>query len=147
MRFQYLVLAAGLPFFLGAGVQLSPATGVREIMATMVDPAANFIWQSVSTIVTDKGVEEKFPRDDGEWTELRQAATLLAEGGSLLTKDRQRAGDSEWLKWSQAIVDAANTTLKAVESKNADRVLEVGDEIYNTCVGCHGGYWRMTTPR
>ncbi len=144
MRFQYLVLAAGLPLFVGAGVQLSPATGAREIMATMVDPSANYIWQSVSTIVTAKGVEEKFPRNDREWSELREAATRLAEGGSLLKEDRRRAGDSDWMKWSQAIVDAADTTLKAVAAKNADRILEAGEEIYNTCVGCHGGYWRMT---
>ena len=113
-------------------------------MATMVDPSANYIWQSVSTIVTAKGVEEKFPRNDREWSELREAATRLAEGGSLLKEDRRRAGDSDWMKWSQAIVDAADTTLKAVAAKNADRILEAGEEIYNTCVGCHGGYWRMT---
>ena len=146
MRFNYLVLAAGLPLFVGAGVQLSPATGAREVMATMVDPSANFIWQSVSTIVTAKGVEEKFPRNDREWSELRKAATRLAEGGSLLKKDRRRAGDNDWLKWSQGIVDAATITLKAVDAKNADQVFEAGEEIYNTCVGCHGGYWRMATP-
>ena len=146
MPFRYLVLAAGLPLFVGAGAQLSPETGAREIMATMVDPSANFIWKSVSTIVTANGVEEKFPRNDREWSDLRKAAARLAEGGNLLKKDRRRAGDSDWLKWSQAIIDAANTTLKAVDAENADQVLEAGGEIYNTCVGCHGGYWRMTTP-
>ena len=125
-------------------MQPSPATGAREIMATMVDPSANYIWQSVSIIVTSKGVEEKFPRTDREWSELRRAAARLAEGGSLLKKDRRRAGDRDWLKWSQAIIDAADITLKAVDAKNADQILEVGEEIYNTCVGCHGGYWRMT---
>ncbi len=145
MRFRYLVLAAGLPLFMGAGAQLSPETEASEIMATIVDPAANFIWRSVSTIVTADGVEEKFPRNDEEWNDLRRAAALLAEGGSLLKNDRRRAGDSDWVKWSQAIVDAANITLKAVNAENADQVLEAGGEIYNTCVGCHGGYWRMTT--
>ena len=144
MRFQYLVLAAGLPLFVGAGVQPSPAPGAREIMATMVDPSANFIWQSVSIIVTADGVKEKSPRNDREWGELREAATLLAEGGSLLKKDRRRAGDSDWMKWSQAIIDAADTTFEAVDAKNADLILEVGEEIYSTCVGCHGGYWRMS---
>ncbi len=143
MRFRHLVLAAGLPLVVGAGVQPSATTGVREIMATMVDPSANYIWQSVSIIVTSKGVEEKFPRTDREWSELRKAATLLAEGGSLLKKDRRRAGDSDWMNWSQAIIDAADTTLKAVDAKNPDQILAVGEEIYNTCVGCHGGYWRM----
>ena len=52
--------------------------------------------------------------------------------------------NSDWMKWSQAIVDAADITLEAVDAKNADLILEAGEEIYNTCVGCHGGYWRMT---
>jgi hypothetical protein len=143
MRFRYLVLAAALPLVGGAGVQPSPATGAREIMGTMVDPSANFIWQSVSIIVTSEGVEKKFPRTDSEWKELRMAATLLAKGGSLLKEDRRRAADDEWLKWSQAIMDAADTTLKAVDARNADQILEVGEAIYNTCVGCHGGYWKM----
>ena len=146
MRFRYLVFAAGLPLIVGAGVQ-PPAPGAREIMATMVDPSANFIWQSVAIIVTPDGVEEKSPRNDREWGELREAATLLADGGRLLRKDHRREGDRDWMKWSQAIVDAADTTLKAVDAKNADLVLEVGEEIYNTCVGCHGGYWRMSPRR
>ena len=146
MRFQYLVLAAGLPLVVGAGAQLASETGTREIMATMVDPSANVIWKSVSTIVTAKGVEETFPRNDEDWSDLRKAATLLAEGGSLLKKNHRREGDSDWLKWSQAIVDAANTTLKAIDAENVDQVFDAGGEIYNTCVGCHGGYWRMTTP-
>jgi hypothetical protein len=123
-----------------------PGPGPREVMASMVDPAANFIWRSVSTTVTTQGIEEKAPQNEREWTELRNAADLLAEGGRLLKKDPQREGDKDWLKWSQAIVDSATLTLEAIESKSADQVLEAGEAIYNTCVGCHGGYWRMSSP-
>ena len=150
MRFQHLVFAAALPLalplFVWGGLQVASAPGSREVMATMVDPSANFIWRSVSTIVTAEGVKETFPRNDAEWKDLRQAAARLAAGGALLKKDRRRAGDSDWLKWSQAIVDAADTTLRAVDAKSRDRVLEAGEEIYNTCVGCHGGYYRMAPP-
>ena len=146
MRFRNLVLAAGLPLIMGAGVQPAPVPDAREVMTTLVDPSANFIWQSVSTIVTAEGVEEKFPRTDEEWSDLRRAADLLSEGGNLLQKDRRRTGDSDWQKWSQAIVDAANTTLEAVDAENPDRILEAGGDIYATCVGCHGGYWRMRGP-
>lgn len=113
----------------------------------MVDPSANFIWRSVSTIVTVDGVKETFPHSDAEWKEVRQAAMRLAAGGALLRKDRRRAGNGEWLKWSQAIVDAADTTLRAVDARSKDGILEAGEEIYNTCVGCHGGYYRMASPQ
>jgi len=147
MRLQSLVLAATLPLFASGGVQAPPAPAPREIMATMVDPSANFIWRSVSTIVTVDGVKETFPHSDAEWKEVRQAAMRLAAGGALLRKDRRRAGNGEWLKWSQAIVDAADTTLRAVDARSKDGILEAGEEIYNTCVGCHGGYYRMASPQ
>jgi len=115
-------------------------------MARMVDPAANFIWKSVSITVTTDGIEETVPQSDNEWNELRRAADRLAEGGRLLKADPQRKDDQDWLKWSQAIIDSATLTRAAVKSKNADGILEAGDAIYNTCVGCHGGYWRMASP-
>jgi hypothetical protein len=143
MRFKSLALIVVIPIFLGMAIQRS---GPREIMARMVDPAANFIWKSVSTTITSQGTEEKIPQNESEWIELRSAANLLAEGGRLLKKDPQREGDKDWLKWSQAIVDSATLTLEAIESKNANQVLEAGGAIYDTCVGCHGGYWRMSSP-
>lgn len=115
-------------------------------MSRMVDPAANFIWSSVSTTVTTEGIEEKFPQSENEWDEVRKAVDRLAEGGRLLKTDPQRKGDKDWLKWSQAVVDSATLTLEAIESKNAEQVFEAGGAIYKTCVGCHGGYWRMSSP-
>ena len=142
-----LVFAIALPPLVWSGVQVSSSRDPSEIMETMVDPAANFIWDSVSTVVTSEGVEEKSPRTDKEWNDLRRAASRLGDGGKLL-KQLQRGGrNGDWQKWAQAVVDAADATLKAVDARNADRVFEVGEEIYNTCVGCHGGYWRMADRR
>ena len=115
-------------------------------MARMVDPAANFIWKSVSITVTTEGIEEKDPQSENEWRELQKAADRLAEAGRLLKADPQRKDNEDWMKWSQAIIDSATLTLEAVASKNTDGILEAGDAIYNTCVGCHGGYWRMSSP-
>ena len=132
-----------IPILLGMTLQRSEP---RAIMARMVDPAANFIWRSVSITVTTEGIEETVPQNEHEWNEVRKAADRLAEGGRLLKTDPRRKDDSEWLKWSQAIIDSATLTREAVQSKNPDGILEAGDAIYNTCVGCHGGYWRMSSP-
>ena len=132
-----------IPILLGMTLQRSEP---RAIMARMVDPAANFIWRSVSITVTTEGIEETVPQNEHEWNEVRKAADRLAEGGRLLKTDPRRKDDSEWLKWSQAIIDSATLTREAVQAKNADGILEAGDAIYNSCVGCHGGYWRMSSP-
>ena len=114
MRFFCLAFAVMLPWFVWSGVQVSSARGASEIMETMVDPSANFIWKSVSSIVTAGGVKETFPRTDKEWDDVRRAASRLAEGGRLLKQVQQRRRpQDEWLKWSQAIVDRKSTRLNS----------------------------------
>ena len=140
MRFYRLVFAVVLSWFVWGVAHVWSATNDRQIMETMVDPSANLIWRSVSTVVTVDEVKETFPRSDKEWNDLRKAATRLAEGGRLLKTSRSRWDDRDWLKWSQAIVDAADLTLKAVDARSPDRILDAGEKIYETCVACHGGY-------
>jgi hypothetical protein len=56
-------------------------------MASMIDPAADFLWESVSTTVTKGKVVEKQPRTNEEWAEVRRQAIILAEGANLLMMD------------------------------------------------------------
>ena len=39
---------------------------IKDIMDSMVDPNADFLWESVATIVTTAGTEERAPRTDEE---------------------------------------------------------------------------------
>jgi hypothetical protein len=125
----------------------APATSVDHVMRTMVDPAANLVWASVVTTVTVDGVHEKAPNTDEEWSALRNAASDLAESGNLLGKEHRASGNSDWGRQSQSLIAAAAATLKAVEARSPDQILAAGEQIYNTCVGCHGGYSAMTPPR
>ena len=40
---------------------LKPIAGVQDVMASMIDPAADFLWESVSTTVTKGKAVEKQP--------------------------------------------------------------------------------------
>jgi mono/diheme cytochrome c family protein len=125
----------------------TPATDVDHVMRTMVDPAANLVWASVVTTVTIDGVREKFPKTDAEWSALRGAAADLAAAGNLLRQENRVSLNSDWGRQSQSLIVAAAATLKAVEARSPDQILAAGEQIYNTCVGCHGGYYAMTPPR
>ena len=57
-------------------------------MDSMVDPSADFLWESVATIVTRKGTEERRPRTDDEWKAVRRAAITLMEATNLLIMRR-----------------------------------------------------------
>ena len=44
----------------------------------VVDPAARVYWNSVSTTISEKGIEEKFPQNDEEWEAVWGAALTVA---------------------------------------------------------------------
>src|SRR5437667_10752275 len=45
---------------------------VKDLMDSMVDPQADVVWDAVSTIVTPAGTQEKMPRTDEEWKQVRR---------------------------------------------------------------------------
>src|SRR5437899_9844528 len=57
---------------------------IKDIMDSMVDPGSDVIWDSVETIVSAKGVEEKAPHTDEEWKNVRNHAIMLMEATNLL---------------------------------------------------------------
>jgi hypothetical protein len=70
-----------------APAPLKPVASIIDLMAGQIDPAADFLWESVATISTNKGIEERQPRSDAEWTEVRHKALAVIEGANLLLMD------------------------------------------------------------
>ena len=54
--------------------QYRPTSTIKDIMDSMVDPSADYMWDSVATIISDKGIEERQPRTPKEWAEIRRKA-------------------------------------------------------------------------
>src|SRR6516162_5117706 len=52
---------------------------VKDIMDALVDPGSDYIWDSVETTVSAKGIEEKAPHTDEEWKQVRNHAIMLLE--------------------------------------------------------------------
>ena len=69
-------------------------------------------------------------------------AVALAEAGNLLMMEGRAVDKGEWIKMSQAMIDAAKVALKATEAKSADGILESGDAINMSCDNCHRRYQR-----
>src|SRR5215469_16676377 len=57
---------------------------VKDIMDALVDPGSDYIWDSVETVVSAKGVEEKAPKTDEDWKQVRNHAIMLLEATNLL---------------------------------------------------------------
>jgi hypothetical protein len=48
--------------------------------------------------------------------------------------------DGDWMKWSAQMVDVGVEARKAAETKNPEKVLELGEQVYNVCTSCHMQY-------
>src|SRR5438552_7505932 len=81
------VAATGVtPAPIGASEFRTTAT-IKDIMDSVVDPSSDYIWESVATIVTKKGTEERRPRTPEQWLEVRRRTIALVEATNLLIMD------------------------------------------------------------
>ena len=137
------VLAAALGAAACGGPEpppFKPLADNKMLMAAIVDPNADLVWDAVKTIDTKDGTEEIRPRTEEEWTAVRNAAVTLAESGNLLMMVPRAKDGDEWMKRSRELIDQAERAIKAADAKNADELFTVGGDIYEACSNCHQKY-------
>jgi hypothetical protein len=123
-----------------AAPPFSVVVSVKQLMAWVVDPAVDVIWDSVGTIYTESGTKELAPRTDEQWNAVRNSAAIVAESGNLLMMDGRARDRDQWMTGARGLIDAANRALKAAEAKNVDALFTAGEDIYHACSVCHQRY-------
>ena len=145
-----------------------PTAGVQDIMAHVIDPSADFLWEAVSSTVTAAGVEEKQPRTDEEWKEVRRHAIIVTEAANLLLVDGRRvtseggqledhgtpgnltaeqaeqaiaADRATFVAFSHALHDAGALLLKAADERNIQGLVDGGEALDEACEACHVKFW------
>ena len=113
------------------------SNSVKELMASLVDPTADVVWESVGTVYTKEGVFEKAPASDEEWNDVRASAVTLVEVGNLLMMPSRSGGNEDWVKLAQALIVQSQRAIKAAEAHDRDGVFNTGADIYEACVNCH----------
>ncbi len=142
--------------------------GIQDIMLDMIDPSADFLWESVSVTETAEGVEEKQPRSDEEWAEVRKHALIIAESanlilmegrnvvregkvladhgtpGNLTVEEVERAIATDraaFEGFGQALHQVGVAFLQAAEQRSARAIMEAGETMDQVCEGCHLKFW------
>src|SRR6476620_5296546 len=67
---------------------MKPVVSVEELILEKIDPASDYIFDSVSTVETKAGVVEHMPTTDADWNKIRAGAVMIAEGVYLLKVPR-----------------------------------------------------------
>ena len=141
-----LIVAAGL--MVGSCAADAPTgppfrtdTTVRMLMANMVDPAADLVWDAVGTIIDADGENHWEPETEEEWLTVRYGAMTLIEGGNLLMMDTRARDQDQWIRLSEGMTAAAVRMFQAAEAEDAEEVFALGEDVYNSCNNCHMLYW------
>lgn len=142
---------------------------IRELMDSQIDPSADFLWASVASISTKAGLEERQPRTDEEWLEVRRHAITLIEGANLLIMNGRRvshtfvpAGLGEldsnqaqekidanrpaFVALAQRLQDTGLLTLAAIDAKDPVRLFDLGGTLDDACETCHMTFWYPNLP-
>ena len=125
-----------------AAVTTTPVASVKQIMKGIVAPAATVVFNSVSTTVSFKGTEEHAPHTEEEWETVANSAAALVESGNLLLMGSRAVDKGDWVKMSQALIDAGKVALKATKEKSPEGVLGAGEAVNTSCDNCHRKYQR-----
>jgi hypothetical protein len=117
-----------------------PFADNKLLMQAIMDPAADEIWDSVGWVITVEGMEEIQPKNEEDWMTVRNAAVQVIESGNLLMMPPRVMEGEDWNRISTGIIDKGQEILRAVDSKDKERLFTLGGELYDVCTNCHAKY-------
>ena len=148
---------------------MKPVVSVKELMEYMIDPASDYVFDSVKTIVQPNGkVVEIVPKTDDDWKKLQVGAVTMLEGIYLLKVQRpfSPAGDLnnsvgpdanelspaeitakvqkdpvEWNARIEALRNVGLQVLDIVKRKNTQELWDASENLDEACEACHKSYW------
>jgi hypothetical protein len=143
-----------------------PTATIKDLMLSLIDPAADVVWLSVTTVVDEKGLVETVPKSDEEWLKVRHGAVMLMEAANLLMIPGRRVARpgeksetpgvelepeemdaliakdrAAWNARAKHLHDTVSEVVKAIDAKDSTKVFELGEQIEVACENCHKQYW------
>ena len=143
-----------------------PVATIREVMNSVIDPSVDVVWNSVASVVNQKGLADRAPVGDEDWAEVRRHALIVSEAANLLlmrdrpvappgatsqapgvelTPDEIRAlidkNPDGWNFYVQQLQDSLKPALAAIDARNPQALVDAGEKIDETCENCHQVFW------
>jgi hypothetical protein len=147
---------------------MKPVVSVKELMANMIDPISDYIFDAVWFESSGDGVVEHKPETDEDWERIKTGAVSIAEGIYLLKVPRpwappgdvnnsvgpnapelsptqiQAILDRDPVLWNakiEGIRNVALATIEAVNRRDVDAVFQAAADLDEACESCHLVYW------
>jgi cytochrome c556 len=144
------------------------STSLQDIMLSLIDPAADEVWESVSEEWDKDGYRERKPVTGEDWQAVRKRAVVLLEAANLLlAPDRAVADTGKKLdddgvagildaagvanaiaadrqgyeSFSVALRETAREIVAAADAKSVTTLRVLGERLDAVCEACHVRFW------
>ena len=133
-----LVLAVTFSFQL---LSSEEGSEVHDLMAYVLDPAAEAIWDSAGFVITEEGETNLAPTNQEGWDKVKHGAKVISESSYLLSMPERAVDQAQWVALSMALKGMGEKAFTAAENEDSEALFEIGAELYQICVACHQIYW------
>ena len=117
-------------------VRYRPVASVKQLMESVLDPAADVVWDSAGFVITAEGETDLQPTTPEGWLRVQNSAVVLAESGNLLMLPGRSAGP-DWISHATALAEAGRAAVSAAEARDAEALFDAGGVVYQACRACH----------
>ena len=113
---------------------------MQELMALVLEPASDILWDSGGWVLDSAGYEELYPTTDDGWAYVRAQAAVIVETGNSLALPGRREDNDAWLIYSQGLSEAGRRAMAAAEAQDEEEFFQAGAQLYSVCTACHQAY-------
>ena len=113
---------------------------VPEVMALVLEPASDILWDSGGWVMDASGVEELYPTTDDGWAYVYAQAAIVVESGNMLALPGRAMDDDAWMIYSEGLSEAGLLAMKAAAEQNEEDFFQAGAQLYSVCTACHQAY-------
>lgn len=107
-----------------------PASTMSELMIKVIYPTSDAVLY----------VGSRTPTTEQEWADLQGKALMLAESANLLLMPERALDQGQWLKDTKLMLDAGIAAFEAAMAKDVDKLIELNEPLYQSCIECHLHY-------
>jgi cytochrome c556 len=143
-----------------------PEATLQDLMQSIIDPNIDFVWNSVTTVSTVDGLEEKRPQSDEDWQAVRQHALTVLEVSNLLVMEGRPVASaasntssggaelsaleiqhlidtnrSDFIAKAHGLHDAMQQVIAAIDKKDVEEFEKAGGLVEHACEQCHSQFW------
>ena len=113
---------------------------IHDLMAHLLDPAAEAIWDSAGFVITEEGEFSLEPKNQEEWDKVLYGAKVISESAFLLSRPEISKNRKDWIAVSGLLKVVGDKAFEAAERQDVAELFKVGADLYQVCVACHQTY-------